>query len=233
MTAGSHLHDGEVSMDTRIKVFLSLSLILYAAGAQAQSDIGTPMGSLFVSGSEGAYEPFVAAPAFTPFRIFVVTELDYADVGLPALNGVNTMAALEFRLDIDPRIVVLNTVFGYGDGQQIATAPDYVLGFAPGLPSGMFAPVATIDAMLLEEATDAYVLIEGVVDIFSSFENGEPGWAERGLSEDCTNRVWGTPEPCLRNFVRIEGMVVNCTDLPACRAVPTERMDWGGVKARY
>lgn len=221
-----------------MRLLTVLLLIVAVAGAavpvSAQSDIGTAMGSLFVSATSDSYEPFVTVEPFTLFEFFVITEIDYADVGLPALNGENTMGAAEFRLDVDPRLILGNPVIGPGDGIQVGVAPDYILGFSAGLPSGQFSSVLSFQAMIAnEEATDAYVLLTGVQDAPATFENGEPGWAERGLSEPCTNRASGAPIACLRNFVRIEGLVVNCTNEPACRAVPTEQRSFGGLKARY
>jgi hypothetical protein len=151
--------------------------------------------------------------AFEPFDVYVLIEFD--DVtSLPTMGMLE--AALRFHSSI-----------AFGDSDWYSSSSHTVYGLTPGLmefwiiwgdclpPNVELKPVAHFVALLQEDATNAFIGIEGIEG--GSFDPDGPGWHSCSLG---TSYLFGSEQG-------------HWSQLSINSSVPVDGGSWGSLKALY
>jgi len=213
-----------------------LALGFFAAPLQAQMLEGQALGDAYLSFDQAAYVPVTEAPipAFQSFNWFLVFEIDYTDIGLPeATNAGNGLKGWEFGVTVPASITVTNRVLAPTTSLNLGGPDDWIVGTGQlvAANSTPFA-VVTYTGLLLADASDVVVDYKDVS--ISSFDPVAAGWNEFANTNECFRISGGNQvfQACLRKFVNVNRMVINCVAEPECN-IPIEEHSWGSVKSRF
>lgn len=196
-------------------LIVALGLLGTATLAEAQSSgFGEPLGHLYFSAEPTSYDPNITAPSFVPFTVYLVADLDYADIGREELNSNSGIAAFEMDMQLPglgSDFLVLsarirNVAVNIGDQTNV------IVGINPPVLAAQ-TPIDLVEYTFLSVSptvpTDAR--IEAGPASPSSFSPATPGWAESADIGECTNPVSGAPTKCLRAFAEVSPAVINPT----------------------
>jgi hypothetical protein len=218
-----------------------------AASSMAQT-FGQELGSLYLSRSQTEYQPNLGgagvngAPdedpiaSFQNFSFYIVTEIDYADIGLGNQNGAAGLQAWEAAIDLGEAVgltVLSRTMFPGGAG-DLGNGNDNWVVFLGSQVTALSTP------FVLVEYSGGFFGGEPPSDILvpigssspSSFNPPVPGWNEGVALGECT--LNGNPIKCLRPYAFTGRMTINCvTQCLDVNNVSTETPSWGAIKANY
>lgn len=217
----------------RIAIATVTLLVIAGMSGVAQAQVGSALGSLYVSSEPDRYNGILQeAPASpTQFSFYLVAEIDYADLDLAAQNASNGMQAWEAQVTIPASLLVANGLGTYFPATSLNI-------FSAASPPNYNYTVATTQNVLAEATPVALVTynvilfvptgpgfanaIEITVGQHNSASEGlqVPSWGEIGpANAECGG-------PCIRPFAETGNLLISSV-------VDTETESWGGLKAQF
>ena len=198
---------------------------------------GTPMGELYLSAEPRARVASLSMEPLVPSAFFVVTTVDFGDIGRPELNADNGLAAWEARVVVPPQLLVIGRTLSPSTSLNLGSLDNWIVGTGQMLPAQ--------DTPLALARYDVVVVQEGLVGLrvtlgaptpssFDVFEGPgpQPGWLEAMATGEC-------PYPCIRPFAsewKSAGLIINPTaqsnatlalEIDAAAGVPGAQIDVG------
>lgn len=212
---------------------VALSLLVMGAMASpvmAQSDVGAPLGSLYLSPLEDAYQSYVQSiPLFVAQTIYLVADVDFGDIGAPEQNATNGIRAWEASITQPAQMIITARTLTPPTALNFGLVPnDYIIGVGTTLTaSTMPRPLLRID-YIVSGAIPAPGFEMEVGPPLSSPQT-VPGlaiWQENLTLNGCTGRVSGAPEKCFFPFANLGNLTVS-TEISA------DDSSWGELKKGY
>lgn len=195
--------------------------------AAAQSDVGPPLGTLYVSSLPDEYRMFsLPPPLFSPFDIYVGVNIDFADIGAPEQNAFNGIRAYEFGISSPAPLIIVGADWE-GEINLGQSNLDYIVGV------GVPFVVASSTPRWLVHLVGLYVSYGGAgyMEVALASTQTVPGkvvWQEEYRGNGCTHRLTGAPERCFFPFAELLSLCVT----PGCFGA-TETSSWGTLKQDF
>lgn len=192
---------------------LTLALVIVSTAASAQDDrFGEPLGHLYFSSEATSYVPVITAPSFVPFTVYLVADLDYAEIGREELNFSTGIQAWEMGMELPglgSDFVVLNAVIR-NLSINVGNSTNVIVGIAPALLA-FETPIDLVEYAFLSPASPVPtdVTLSAGPSSPSSFDSAGPGWSESNNVGECINPVTGTSTNCLRTFAQVSPALIN------------------------
>lgn len=208
-------------------LFVMGSVAADGRDAAAQSDVGPPLGVLYVSLSPDSYEPILQHPQpFTPYDLYVVVDIDFAQIGAPSQNLSNGLLAYEFGISSLGTAVLLSADY-VGEINIGSGSRDWIVGVGiPVIPvSSTPRPLVKYSFGYFSTIVDFTPIEVEVVPASIQTVPGQPIWQESLPLNGCTNRLTGEPVSCFFPFAELRGLLIYWT--------PVESTNWGTLKQTF
>lgn len=217
-----------------MKRIATVALALLVTGAiarpvMAQSDVGAPLGSLYLSASNNSYEPIMQNLVVSQiYTIYLVADIDFADIGRPEQNASNGMTAWEASITAPPSMFILSRDRTPPESLRIgADDNDFIVALGSTLAASTFPrPLVTISFLLGGPVpAPGFEMVVAPARAAQTVP-GEAVWLEAQTANGCTNTLSGAPEACIFPFAFLGNLTVS-TDISA------EESSWGELKKGY
>jgi hypothetical protein len=194
---------------------------------------GLPLGRVSISARATDSWPQIGIPGFSSADVFVLIDLDYADIGRAELNVSTGILAWEGEFLIPPEFAILSKIVRNHSLSVIEHSTNLIVGLSPVITA------AETPTDLVHYRIGYFAGPDPPVDVWvtlgpsspSSFDSESPGFNDNVDVGECTRASDGTPVSCLRPFAAVFGAVINCRT--TCFWVPIETPSWSALKASY
>jgi hypothetical protein len=217
-----------------MKIIAMAAVSLFVLGAMAtpsiaQSDVGEPLGTVYLSPSADSYVPvFQLIPKFALTTIYLVAEIDFTDIGAPDQNLSNGIRGYELSITLPPAFSITSVVTNPAGLLNVASPPDFLIGVG-GVLTANNSPIRllTISVFVTGDVpAPGFVMEIGPVQNAPQTVSGQAIWQEFLSVNGCTNRATGAPERCFFPWASTGNLRVSTE-------VATEASSWGELKKGY
>jgi len=205
-----------------------ISLAVFTAPVGAQVNLyETPLGALYVSPYPDRYVDYLDTAQLSPgvpFKVYLVAEIDFDDVGAPEQNVSNGLSAWEASVHWPAHFFVLaaqkypETSIDFGSSVQGTS--NYLVGTGSTVPVGDPFVLIEYDVLIGNHTRD-WIRV-GPVTTIPSVTNSA-AWLEAAPANGC--EINGRPSPCLFRFYEANSLYVGNRS--------NEATSFGAMKARY
>ena len=187
----------------------------------------TPMGSIYVSKEPNSYNPYWQLfPTFTQEFVYVVAEIDFADIGVGAQNVSNGIRAWEGGVTIPEGVNVLGNdwegAINLGTG-----AGDYIVGIGTPIITAASTPTPLVTFSFLALAaveTQEMMITASSSPSFPATPSSI--WIEELTLNGCQNVQNQLPTQCFFVWEFTGSMWISS-------GITNETESWGGLKSRF
>lgn len=181
-----------------------------AAPALAQSNVGSPLGFVGVSGSNTSHVKHISVTASVPFNFYIWSKVDFGHIGQPAQNSSNGLKGWELSISIPSSLFLLGAAqLNPPAALNVGSFPNFNVGTGSNLNASASTGVAlaTFQALATVPVTNIEITLGGAA--VSSIQPAKPLWLEWLTTNGCTNPVTSAPTNCLRYFANAGKLVIN------------------------
>lgn len=187
----------------------------------------TPMGSIYVSKEPDSYVPHwqLYLPFTVGQKVYVVADVDFADIGAASQNLSNGIRAWEGGVTLPPAVNVISHIvvggidLGSGPGDYIVGMGNPVLASSTPLPLVTYeffatSPIETFEMQITESSAPSFPVLNSSI------------WLEQLTLNGCQNTVSLLPTQCFFVWEFMGSMMISS-------GITTESESWGGLKTRF
>jgi len=178
-----------------------ISLAVFAAPLGAQVNlVDEPLGALYLSPYPDRYSGIIDGNLMTfgsPFTVYLVAEIDFADIGATEQNASNGLSAWEASVQFPAGLTVLaiqrypDTSINFGTAEQ--NTLNYLVGLGSTVPAGGPVVLVEFQVLALRYFPDEQIRLGPVTTTPSVVD--APAWLEAVPASGCV--VNEQPTPCL------------------------------------
>jgi hypothetical protein len=197
---------------------------------------GQTMGSVYLSDSPTEYQPNkMDAALFTPFSVYLVTDIDYGDIGQSGINGAVGMQAYEVGVDFPPELTLISATIR-NLSVNLGGNSNLIVGLNPKITASQ-TPIDLVEFSLgafsaSTVLTDMHFTLHATTP--SSFDPAVPGFNDSSNALEC-QKADGSPIKCLRPFAIAWQMSINCESQCVSRNTgrPNANTSWSALKGNF
>jgi len=211
--------------------------LVWTSEASAADEVrfGQTMGTLYLSASPTEYQPNqTGVSLFTPFTVYLVPDIDYADIGHPELNAGTGMQAYEVGVEFPAELTLISAIIRNSSTSPGGGTTNLIVELSPTILAAQ-TPIDLVE-FSLGAFSDTIDLTDMCLELHasapSSFDPAAPGFNDSSDALEC-HTADGSPIQCLRAFEYVRPMGINCRRQCCWTIDPVEESSWSTLKADF